>query len=142
MASPAGGDAAVDTHLDAVPDARRRDDARAVTELMREVTGVDPVLWPGGIVGFGTLHYRYESGRVGDTVVVGLAPRKQALTLYGLFPSGSSTPDDNPLLARLGPHTTGKGCLYLKDLSRTDLAVLRSLITDAWAAGHRDLDQG
>ena len=91
--------------LAAVPDERRRADAIAVNELMSEVTGASPVLWGSSIVGFGRQHYRYESGRSGEMLAVGFSPRKAALVLYGLTYDGSNA----DLLARLGPHTTGKG---------------------------------
>ncbi|MBM9466658.1 DUF1801 domain-containing protein [Nakamurella leprariae] len=130
-----GGDTrTVDELLAAVPNTRRRDDARTVTDLMRQVTGVEPALWSGNIVGFGSLHYRYESGREGDTPVVGLAPRAQALTLYGVINADADDAAAEAELARLGPHTTGKGCLYLKDVGKVDLEVLRGMIRSAWSA--------
>ena len=89
-------------------------------------------MWGSSIVGFGSYHYRYATGREGDWPAVGLSPRKQALTLY--ISSGFDA--SAALLARLGPHTTGKSCLYLKRLSDVDEGVLRELV----AAGFRDLD--
>src|SRR5262245_56801189 len=110
--------------LAAVPDPRRRADAQAVCALMADVTGAVPERWGTSIVGFGSYHYRYASGREGDWLAIGLSPRKQALTLY--IAAGFDGCDD--LLKRLGPHTTGKACLYLKRLSDVDEQVPRSLV--------------
>lgn len=112
-----------------VPDPRRREEARVVLELMQRVTGERARMWGPSIIGFGSYHYRYESGREGDMVRAGFSPRKAALTLYimGGFPRYA------PLLARLGPHTTGASCLYLKRLSDVDLGVLEELVRGSWA---------
>ena len=118
--------------LAAVPDPRRRDDAEAVCALMAEVTGVPPRMWGSSIVGFGTYHYRYASGREGDWPPVGLSPRKQSLTIY--LSAGLDRYADQ--LARLGPHSTGRSCLYVKRLADVDQAVLRDIVRDAF----RELD--
>lgn len=120
------GTASVDDFLAAVPNDRRRNDAVALNEFLTTRTGIEPVMW-GSIVGYGTLHYKYESGREGDTMLVGFAPRAAALTLYGLLNHGESI----QLSDDLGPHTKGKGCLYIKDLSAIDLAVLGRLVDRA-----------
>ena len=117
-------EASVADYLAAVADPRRRADAQAVCALMVEVTGEQPTMWGGSIVGFGTFHYRYASGREGDWPAVGFSPRKQALTIY--VSEGFEAYDD--LLARLGPHSTGKSCLYVKRLADVDEDVLRSLV--------------
>jgi len=119
-------DAAVAGFLDSVQDPRRRREGQELAALMERVTGWTPVMWGASIVGFGDLHYRYESGREGDTFVVGFSPRKSALTLYGLLSDA-----DDAALEALGPHTRGKGCLYVKDLARIDTDVLEALVTDA-----------
>ena len=114
--------------LAGVADPRRRAEAQAVCALMAEVTGAEPVMWGSSIVGFGTYHYRYASGREGDWPPVGLSPRKAALTLYlstGFDGAGE-------LLARLGPHEVGKSCLYMKRLSEVDQSVLRTLVDRAF----------
>ncbi|WP_440712633.1 DUF1801 domain-containing protein [Gordonia sp. FQ] len=111
---------------------RRRADAQAVCALMREVSGVEPAMWGPSIVGFGRQPYRTADGREHEWFAIGLAPRKQALTLYGLTYDGSHA----DLLGRLGPHTTGKGCLYLKRISDVDDDALRELIERAWTANH------
>jgi hypothetical protein len=120
---PSGED--VEDFLDAVPDAQRAEDARAVRDLMRDVTGQEPRMWGTSMVGFGDHHYRYSSGREGHTFVVGFSPRKSALTLYIM--DGFEGRDE--LLARLGKHGTGKACLYIKRLSDVDVDVLRDLVT-------------
>jgi hypothetical protein len=117
-------DTSVADFLAAVTDPRRRADAQAVCALMAEVTGAEPAMWGSAIVGFGSYHYRYGSGREGDWPAVGLSPRKQALTIY--IPEGFE--GSRELLDRLGPHSTGKSCLYLKRLSDVDEQALRGLI--------------
>jgi hypothetical protein len=99
---------------------------------MRTTTGVEPVVWGSSIIGYGTHHYRYESGREGDTVAVGFAPRGQALVLYGVVDDGQ----DFELAQSLGTCSTGKGCLYVKRLGDIDLDVLQRLIQTAFAARH------
>jgi hypothetical protein len=110
---------------------RRRHDAEALVALMSEVTGEQPALWSGSIVGFGSRHYRYESGREGDTVRVGFAPRGTGPVLYLTH----AVEDYGDLLERLGPHTHGKGCLYLKRVADVDAAVLRELVARSYRDG-------
>ncbi|GAB3851801.1 hypothetical protein GCM10027610_079020 [Dactylosporangium cerinum] len=118
------GDGDVGAFVDGVADERRRDDARHLVELMGAVTGQPAVLWGSAIIGFGTRHYRYESGREGDMPAVSFSPRKAQTVLY--LSGGLDVYQD--LLERLGPHTTGKGCLYLKRVGDADDAVLRELV--------------
>lgn len=125
-------DADVETLLDAVPDERRRADAREVVALMRSVTGTAPVVWGSSIVGFGRQPYTTADGRSREWFAVGLAARKAALTLYGLTYDDSNV----DLLEQLGPHTTGKGCLYLKRVADVDREVLTRLIELGWSANH------
>jgi hypothetical protein len=101
------------------PEKRRRD-AETMVALMRDITGREPELW-GTIVGFGSCHYRYPTGTEGDVPIAAFAPRKQATTVY-LLDAGAHD------LGALGPHTTGAGCLYLKDLEDVDIDVLRHAI--------------
>jgi len=117
-------DGSVGAFLSAVPDAKRRQDAQQILELMKEITGEEPRMWGASIVGFGSYHYRYASGREGDWFRTGFSPRKQNLTLYIM--SGFHGYED--LLARLGKHKAGKGCLYLNRLEDVDRSVLRELI--------------
>lgn len=119
-------DVAVHDHLAAIEDDARRADCRALVELMTRVTGHEPVMWGPSIVGFDRYHYRYASGHEGDAAVVGFASGKRRLTLY-LAPGyeGDAT---RGLLARLGRHERGKGCLYLKRLSDVDPDALEDLV--------------
>ena len=117
--------ASVDAFLSGLADAQMQADCRTVADMMAEVTGSEPRLWGSSIVGFGSYHYRYASGREGDFMLAGFAPRKRALTLYIM--AGFAEYAD--LLARLGKHTTGKSCLYVKRLADVDQAVLRELVT-------------
>ncbi|MBA2530771.1 MAG: DUF1801 domain-containing protein [Nocardioidaceae bacterium] len=114
----------------AVPDEVRRRDAGAVLELMAKVTGQPPVMWGSSIVGFGTYHYVYGSGREGDTMMIGFSPRKAATTVYLM----DGFDDHGDLLARLGPHSTGKSCLYLERLDDIDPSVLEELVRRSYAA--------
>ena len=117
-------DGDVDAYLDSVENPRRREDARRILTLMREVTGEPPKMWGSSIVGFGSYHYTYASGREGDWPVVGFAPRKQNLVLY-IMPGFSRY---ESLLARLGKHRTGKSCLYVNKLDDIDPDVLEELV--------------
>lgn len=116
--------ASVDAFIAAVDDAQKREDCRAVAAIMAEATGASAQMWGTSIVGFGTYHYRYASGREGDFMEVGFSPRKRALTLYIM--AGFSEYGD--LLAKLGKHTTGKSCLYIKRLADVDQNVLREMV--------------
>ena len=90
-------------------------------------------MWGPSIIGFGSYHYKYESGREGDAPLVGFSPRNAALVLYGLGSLSASEPSD-PLRARLGKHTTGKGCVYIKKLADVDQQVLKTVIANCVAA--------
>ncbi|WP_068261409.1 DUF1801 domain-containing protein [Janibacter limosus] len=120
--------------LAAVADERRRVDAETVLGLMRRITGVEPVVWGPSMIGFGTQPYTTADGKAREWFRIGLAPRTAALTLYGLTFYGSNA----DLLERLGKHTIGKGCLYVKRLSDVDEGVLTDLIERAWAEGAAD----
>jgi hypothetical protein len=120
-------DGDVEAFLSTVADLQRQADAREVCALMEEVTGESPQMWGKSIVGFGTMHYKYATGREGDWFRVGFSPRKQALTLY-LMDGAEVRPD---LLANLGKYTTGKSCLYIKRLDEVDQAVLREIISSS-----------
>lgn len=121
-------DDSVEQFIDAVPDQQRQRDSREVLALMQAITGLPPVMWGTSIVGFGMQHYKYGSGREGDMPIVSFAPRKRELVLYSVLPQ-----DDFDLMERLGPHTTGKGCLYIKDLTKVDVNVLGQMIDKAFA---------
>ena len=118
----------VEQFLNSVDDERKRKDSFTILELMKQVTGLEPRMWGSSIVGFGSYHYTYESGREGDMILAGFSPRKQNLTLYNM--SGFERYDD--LLKKLGKHTTGKGCLYIKRLDDVDLPTLKSLMEESF----------
>jgi hypothetical protein len=122
-------DVSVASFVNALTEPVKRSDAQALIGLMQRVTGESPKMWGTSIIGFGTCHYTYESGRQGDTVLVGFSPRKPATVLYGVTGSKSA----ETLLAKLGKHTTGKGCLYIKKLSDVDPEVLEELMVKAVA---------
>jgi hypothetical protein len=115
----------VEAFLSSVPDETRRADARTLCELMSSTTGEPPVLWGSSIVGFGTFHYRYASGHSGDAPLAGFSPRKPHLVVYLVGGFEDRYPK---LMDRLGPHKTGKACLYIKRLSDVDIDVLRQLV--------------
>jgi Domain of unknown function (DU1801) len=115
---------AVEEFLASVEHPGRRADGFELLELMHGVTGQDAVMWGPSIVGFGRYHYRYESGREGDSAAVGFSPRKANLALYGL----TYGPDAGRLLAALGKHRTGAACLYISRLQDVDRAVLAELV--------------
>ena len=117
-------DASVEVFLDGIADEAKRRDSYAILAMMQEVTGVEAKMWGDSIVGFGSYHYKYASGREADWMLVGFSPRKQNLTLYIM--SGFEQYDE--LLQRLGKHSTGKACLYVKRLADVDLSVLRELV--------------
>jgi hypothetical protein len=121
----------VNQFIAGIEDGQTRADCEALARLLHEVTGEPAVMWGSTIVGFGRYHYRYESGREGDTMILGFSPRKQNLTIY--FPGYLE--QHRALLARLGKHSVGKGCLYLKRLSDADPGVLRRLLGEAFE-GH------
>lgn len=122
-------DGDVNEFLDAVENPRRKEDARRVLELMRDVTGEPPKMWGSSIVGFGSYHYKYASGREGDWMITGFSPRKQNLTIY-IMPGFSEFAG---LLGRLGKHKTSKSCLYLNKLADVDLEVLAELVRESVA---------
>ena len=115
--------------LDSVDDHRRRRDAHTVNEIMRRLSGSEPTMWGTSIVGFGEYSYVNASGKETTWMKIGFAPRKQALTLYIM----DGFDDYDALLDRLGPHSTGKACLYIKDLDQIDRDVLEDLISGSLA---------
>lgn len=115
----------VNAFLDAIPHATRRADAKVLCELLGEITGEHPVLWGPSIVGFGALHYRYESGREGTIPLAGFSPQKAHLVVSLM---NGFEERDHDLMAKLGAYTTGVSKLYIKTLSDIDLNVLRELV--------------
>lgn len=118
-------------YLERVVPAGRQQDAIALDQLFREVTGWSPRMWGGSIIGYGSYAYRYDSGREGTYLATGFAPRKAKMVVY-IMPGYT---DFSDILKRLGPHKLGKACLYLGPLSKVDLDVLAELIR----AGLKDL---
>ena len=116
--------------IDALTDPVRRSDAKALIRLMQNAAGEKPRMWGPSIIGFGSSHYKYESGREGDAPVIAFSPRKAATVLYGVTGFGEAS----ALLAKLGKHSTGKGCLYIKKLADVDQHVLETLIVKSLAA--------
>lgn len=124
--------ASVRRFIDAIEDPERRRECRALIKMMRAITGSKPVLWGDSIVGFDVYRYRRASGQEFEFFRTGFSPRRQALTIY-IMPGYA---DFSKLLKRLGPHKTGKSCLYLKRLSDIDIDVLDELIR----AGYADMN--
>jgi Domain of unknown function (DU1801) len=118
--------------IERVPDAKRREDAKALCAIMARATGESAKMWGPSIVGFGRYHYRYDSGREGDAPAVGFSPRARELVLYLAAHSDRT----GSLLARLGKHKGGKSCLYVRRLADVDEAVLEELVADAARAVH------
>ena len=108
--------------IDTLTDQTRRADAKALVKLMQGAAGEKPKMWGPSIIGFGSYHYTYESGREGDMPLIGFSPRKAATVLYNMRGGG----DSEALLAKLGKYTTGKGCLYIKKLEDVDKKVLEA----------------
>ncbi|MEM7531942.1 MAG: DUF1801 domain-containing protein [Chloroflexota bacterium] len=114
--------------LSHVENKRRREDSFTLLKMMEEITEEEAVMWGSSIVGFGSYHYKYESGREGDMPCVGFSPRKQSMTLY-IMPGFEHY---EGLLAELGKHKLGKSCLYVNKLADVDDSVLRRLIKHAY----------
>ena len=116
--------ASVTAFIDSIKDPDQRKDAQALLALMKRATGSTPRMWGPSIVGFGTYHYKYASGREGDYCVTGFSPRKGTLTVYVL--PGLHLQADN--LKKLGKHTTGKSCIYIRKLSDVHLPTLETMV--------------
>ena len=123
--------ASVSAFLKKIPDPQRREDTVAVADMMRKVTKKEPKMWGTSIVGFGSYHYKYASGREGDWFAMGVSPRKDALTLY-ICAGFHRYPD---LMEKLGKYKSGQSCLYLKKLSDVDPSVLKQLMSRALKDG-------
>jgi Domain of unknown function (DU1801) len=117
-------DQSVESFINKIPDPQTREDCFTIAKLMKEATLAEPRMWGGSIVGFGTQRYKYASGREGDWPLIGFSPRKQNLTLYIM--SGSHSPTE--LLEKLGKHSVGGSCLYIKRLADVDVPTLKKLI--------------
>ena len=122
-------DASVDEFIRAIEDPQRRRDSQEMIALMCKVTRHEPRMWGDSLVGFGTYRYRYASGREGEFFLTGFSPRKSALTIY-VMPGFDRY---EKLMEKLGPHKTGKSCLYVKRLDVIDRGVLEEIIRDSVA---------
>ncbi len=123
----------VTAFLNKIPDRQVRDDCFAILAMMQKVSNAEPVMWGSAIIGFGTYHYVYESGREGDTAVIGFSPRKQNISIYLM--GGLNKVEDE--LSRLGKYKTGKGCLYIKSLGDVNMEVLEEVFTKAFLEAQR-----
>ena len=117
----------VDAFIEAVADPVRREDAKRVCAMMERVTGEPPRMWGPSIIGFGSYHYKYDSGHEGTACRLGFSPRKAEQVLYVL----TGEPEQQEQLSRLGKHKTGKSCLYVKKLADVDMAVLEEITRGA-----------
>jgi len=116
--------------IESISDPLRRADAKALVKIMQNAAGEKPQMWGPSIIGFGSYHYKYDSGREGDMPVIAFAPRKSATVLYGVAAAAAAI----PLLSKLGKHSSGKGCLYIKKLADVDPQILEALIVKSLAA--------
>lgn len=117
----------VTAFLATVADAKKREDCRTIIQLITNHTGIEPKMWGPAIVGFGSYHYIYESGREGDAPLTGLAARANAITLY----LGSAFKDREELLSKFGKHKTGKGCVYIKNIEDIDTGILIQMVKNS-----------
>ena len=121
-------DASVEEFLSKVEGEQKRKDSFEIVKIMKQVTKKEPKMWGPAIIGFGSSHYKYESGREGDMPQIAFSPRKQNITLY----IGVGDNSDSQLLRKLGKYTTSKVCLYIKKLGDVDRNVLQELIADSF----------
>ena len=119
--------ASVENFINAVDSEQKRKDSWEMIEMMTRVTGSEPKMWGSSLIGFGSYHYKYASGREGDFFITGFSPRKTALTVY-IMPGFDRYEEQ---LEKLGPFKTGKSCLYLKNLDVVDRGVLEEIIEDS-----------
>ncbi len=117
-------DASVHDFLETIPNQQVRNDCQTIVQIMRQATNAEPKMWGSNIIGFGTYHYRYASGKQADWMRIGLSPRKQNITLY----LAVGFPEYETLRAQLGKHSVAKSCLYIKKLSDIDKPILEKLI--------------
>ncbi len=119
--------ASVEDFINSIEDESVRSECLAILKIMKQATKAEPKMWGKNIVGFGDYHYKYASGREGDWFITGFSPRKQNLTLYLM----GGLEQHKARLQKLGKHTIGVGCLYIKTLDDVDTSVLKSIITDS-----------
>jgi Domain of unknown function (DU1801) len=126
-------EASVDGYIAAIDDESRRKDCAALARLMAKASKQKPKMWGTSIVGFGSYHYKYESGREGDSCLTGFSSRKGDISIYLM----ASFPGHDELLSRLGKHKMAKACLYIRKLSDVDLKVLEQLVAGSVAERKR-----
>ena len=117
----------VSEFIDAVPDEQRKKDALAIIKIMKEQSGFEPKMWGPSIIGFGSYHYKYESGHEGDAPLVGFSPRKSEFALY----LTSNFDGKGDLLKQFGKHRTGKACIYIKKLEDINIEILKKMVTNS-----------
>jgi hypothetical protein len=120
--------ASVEEFLAGIENERRRRDGLVLLEMMRRVTGVEPKMWGPAMIGFGTYHYRYDSGREGDMLRVGFSPRRANLSVYLI----AKDVEFRERMNELGKHKTGGSCIYINKLADVDLQVLEDLVVRSW----------
>ena len=125
--------ASVTAFLNKVQDTQIRNDCLEILKMMQTVSKKEPVMWGSSIIGFGTYHYVYESGREGDMLVIGFSPRKQNISIYLM--GGLNKVEEE--LPKLGKYKSGKGCLYIKSLSEVNAEVLKKIIAKAFKEAQR-----
>lgn len=123
----------VEDFINSVDHEGKRKDGFEILEMMKTITGEQPKMWGTSIIGFGDVRYKYASGREGDWFKVGFSPRKTKISLYLM---GCDISKANKMLARLGKHKTGKGCLYVNKLADVDTEVLKEMIKEGYQNGH------
>ncbi|MGM9474987.1 DUF1801 domain-containing protein [Pedobacter sp. GSP4] len=122
-------DLSVSDFLNTVDDEIKKRDCFTLSTIIAETTGLKPKMWGHAIVGFGSYHYKYDSGREGDAPLIGFSPRKDAISLY----LSSQFKDRDTLLAKFGKHKAAKACVYVKKMSDIDTAVLKEMIVNSVA---------
>ena len=126
-------DASVTEFLESIEDESKRNDTHTILDMMQKIAKTGPKMWGSSIIGLGSYHYVGKSGREGDWFLIGVSPRKQNLTLYAAGHWDFNT----GLLAKLGKHSMGKGCLYIKRLSDVNLSILEQLINESFVNATR-----
>ena len=117
-------DLSVEDYLNAIENPQRKEDCKRINEIIKKITNFEPVMWGTSIIGYGSCHYKYESGREGDMPMTGFSNRKQSITLYII----SNFKKHEELLSKLGPYKNGKSCLYIKRLSDINVEILEEMI--------------
>ncbi|MGV3554366.1 MAG: DUF1801 domain-containing protein [Croceibacterium sp.] len=131
-----------ESFIEAVDHPGKRADGKVLEALFRKVTGLEPRMWGPTIVGYGQYHYRYDSGHEGDICRVGFSPRKAKHSLYLMCGSPKEEAEFAPLLARLGKHSRGKGCLYVNKLADINLGVLEEMVALSWKRSFETYPEG